>query len=228
MKTKHFFGLVISTALLANGSFAQQQLAANDNAFSVSVDGKEFKTQPRRIKIGAFWYITANAAKPDKSLRFWFVNWSSNEIPPAGIYKIVPERYDPSRAEIEALMLKYKGYAYMKYVEETREPRMEYHVGKVKDDNAGEIEITASSEKGMEGKFSVKMDGTYWKERTSATVFGGLGRLKDKLVDKAVTNATGYDQEIDPEGNGYRRQDQKDEVVMTNGKWSLKLVKDPK
>ena len=227
MKTKHFFGLVTIAFLLTNGSFAQQ-LAANENTFIVSVDGKEFKTQPRRIKIGSIWYITANAAKPDKSLRFWFVNWSGAETPMVGVYKIVPERYNPSRAETEALVGKYKGYAYMKYVEETREPRMEYHVGEPRREDAGEIEITASSDQGMEAKFSVKLDGTYWKERASATVFGGIGRLKDKLVDKAVTNATGYDQDIDPEGRGYRRQDQKDEIVMTNGKWTLKLAKDQK
>ena len=208
-------------------TFAQ---IANDNTLSVQIDGKEYKTAPRRITIGAAWYITANAIKPDKSLRFWFLTFEGKQIPGPGLYKIVDENYNTKRKTNEEILEngKYKGIAFARYVEETKTPRMEFHLGKSRRENSGEIEITASSEKSLEGKFSATLDGTYWKERTSSTVFGGVGRLINKLEDKAITSATGYDSDIDPEKWDYKRQDKKDEIVLQEGVFKLVLMKNEK
>jgi len=43
------------------------------------------------------------------------------------------------------------------------------------------------------------------------------------LEDKAITKASGYDSDIDPEGNGYKKQDKKDEIAISNGKIRLKI-----
>ncbi|MCU0353048.1 MAG: hypothetical protein MUD08_04800 [Cytophagales bacterium] len=215
--------LVLMLALLCSGSaFAQ---LANDNTLSVKVDGKEYKTAPRRIRVGSVWYVTANALKPDKSLRFWFVNVNRTEMPEVGTYLVVNEGYG-NKKEVEALVAegKYKGVAYVKYVEETRAPRMEYHVGRSRRDG-GTIEVTAVSADAIEGKFNATLDGSHYKEKATATVFGGVGRIVNKMEDKAVTGATGYESDIDPEGRGYKRTDQKDEIVLKDGVFKLNLKK---
>lgn len=224
MKTtvKMLISLLVSTSTMAQ--------IANDNTLSVLVDGKEYKTAPRRINIGAMWYVTANAIKPDKSLRFWFVTFEGKQVPGPGLYKIVDEDYNTKRQTQEELLEngKYKGLAFVRYVEETRTPRMEFHLGKSRRENGGEIEITSSSEKTLEGKLSATLDGTYWKERTSSTVFGGVGRLINKMEDKAITSATGYDSDIDPEKWDYKRQSQKDEIILKEGVFKLVLAKEEK
>lgn len=215
-------GLAISAS-----SFAQ---ISNDNSLSVQIDGKEYKTAPRRIRIGPTWYITANAIKPDKSLRFWFFSSEGKEVPSPGLYKIVDEDYGSNKKTMKELTEdgKYKGIAVVRYAEETRSPRMEFHMGKSRRENGGEIEITASSEKTLEGKFNATLDGTYWKERTSSTVFGGVGRIINKMEDKAITSATGYDSDIDPEKWDYKKQSQKDEIVLKDGLFKLVLMKEEK
>jgi len=62
--------------LMLNTSFGQ---IANDHTFSVEINGKDFVAQPRRIRIGPHWWITANAIKPDKSLRIWLYNWNRDK-----------------------------------------------------------------------------------------------------------------------------------------------------
>lgn len=215
-------------AALLIGLVSQVAVAqiSNDNSLTVQVDGKEYKTAPRRIRIGNAWYVTANATSPDKSLRFWFATWSHSDTPEVGLYKIVDEEFNGEKT-LAPIMAegKYKGVAYVKYVEETRSPRMEYHVGKSRRDNGGEIEVTKAADGFLEGKFSCTLDGTHFKEKTSATAIGGLGRLKSKLEDKVFTSATGYDSDIDPEGRGYKKQDTKDEIVLTGGTFKLKFEK---
>lgn len=209
--------LCLSTAVLAIGQ------VANDNTLTVQIDGSEFTTQPRRIRIGNAFWITANAIKPDKSLRMWLGTFDRSDILEPGTYlvvdfdkpsnKAVREKYDAGS---------YKGIAMIKYVEETRTPRMEYHVGKSQDSNET-IDVKMGSDGFLEVAFKGKLAGSYWKERGSATVFGGVGRLMNKMEDKVVTKATGYDSDIDPEGNGYKKQPKTDDIVLTNGKVRLKV-----
>ena len=75
----------------------------------------------------------------------------------------------------------------------------------------------------LEVAFNSTLAGTYWKEKGTATVFGGMGRLINKMEDKAITKASGYDSDIDPEGNGYKKQDKTDKIVISNGVAKLKI-----
>jgi hypothetical protein len=208
---------------ILNSSFGQ---IANDNTFSVGIDGKDFVTQPRRVRIGPYWWITANAIKPDKSLRIWLYNWNKDKdaLVEPGTYLVVdadkPETKE-NKIKVETLG-KYKGIAAIKYVEEIREPRMEYHVGKSQN-NDEPIEVKIATDGSLEVTFSGTLAGSYWKEKATATVFGGLGRVIGKMEDKAKTSATGYDSDIDPEGNGYKKQDKTDKIVLANGKLKLKM-----
>ena len=197
---------------------------ANDNSMSVQIDGKEYKTQPRRIRIGNYWWVTANAIKPDKSLRIWLGSYDGKDIIEPGSYLVVNADNPDTKAnrKLAQDLTKFKGIAAIKYVEETKQPRMEYHVG-MSENNDEIIEVKKGADGFLEATFSGTLAGSYWKEKAGATVFGGMGRLMSKMQDKVVTKTTGYDSDIDPEGNGYRKQSNTDKIVLSNGVFKLKM-----
>jgi hypothetical protein len=216
MKTSLCLGLLI----ISLSTFGQ---ITNDNSMTVLLDGKEFKTQPRQIKIGNYAYFTGNATKPDKMLRIWLGDFYGRSAVESGTYLIVNADKPDTKENIKKAqdLGKYKGIAAIKYVEETKEPRMEYHVGESQN-NDETLEVKAGTDGFIEVSFNATLTGTHWKEKASATVFGGLGRIKDKIESKVITSATGFDSDIDPEGNGYKRQDNKDSIVLKDGKMKLK------
>ncbi|GAB3504383.1 hypothetical protein GCM10027341_34580 [Spirosoma knui] len=217
---KTLYSLVFLLAVAAT-SFGQ---IANDNTFDVKIDGKDYHTQPRRIRIGNYWWVTANSIKPDKSLRIWLGSYNNADMVEPGTYLVVDaDRPDTKENKKKVQDLgTYKGIAVIKYVEETREPRMEYHVGKSQN-NDETITVTKGADGFLEATFNSTLAGSYWKEKGSATVFGGMGRLMSKMEDKVITKTTGYDSSIDPEGNGYKKQDKTDTIELKNGKFKLKL-----
>ena len=216
MKTLHFLPLLLISA----STFGQ---LSNENSMSLMLDGKEFKTQPRQIKIGNYAYFTGNASKPDKMLRIWLGDYYGRSAVESGTYLIVNADYPDTKENIKKAqdLGKYKGIAAIKYVEETKEPRMEYHVG-MSQNNDETLEVKVGTDGFIEVSFNATLAGSYWKEKVSATVFGGLGRIKDKFESKVITSATGFDSDIDPEGNGYKRQENKDTIVLKDGKMKLK------
>ncbi len=207
--------------LLTSLSYGQ---VANDNSLSVQIDGKNYSTQPRRIRFGNYWWVTANAISPDKSLRIWLGSWEKKDGIEAGTYLVVNADKPDTKENLKKAqdLIKYKGIAAIKYVEETKTPRMEYHEG-LSGNNDETIEVKMGADGFLEATFSGTLEGSYWKEKATATVFGGFGRIVGKMEDKAVTKASGYDSDIDPEYNGYKRQDKKDKIVLTNGKFKLKM-----
>jgi hypothetical protein len=99
---------------------------------------------------------------------------------------------------------------------------MEYHVGM--SENRGEfIDVKLGDDGYTEFTFNCTLNGTTWHERATTTAFGGVGRLVDKMENKAVTSATGYEQDIDPEGNGYKKLKETDTIVLTDGKVRMKF-----
>ena len=216
MKTLRFLPLLLISA----STFGQ---LSNENSMSLMLDGKEFKTQPRQIKIGNYAYFTGNANKPDKMLRIWLGDYYGRSAVESGTYLIVNADYPDTKENIKKAqdLGKYKGIAAIKYVEETKEPRMEYHVG-MSQNNDETLEVKVGTDGFIEVSFNATLAGSYWKEKVSATVFGGLGRIKDKFESKVITSATGFDSDIDPEGNGYKRQENKDTIVLKDGKMKLK------
>lgn len=217
---KFIFAFLFLTAM-ATATFAQ---LANENSFSVQVDGKKYDTQPRRIRIGNYWWVTANSIKPDRSVRIWLGSYDHKDIIETGTYLIVDADKPDTKENKKKIqdLGKYKGIAIVKYVEETREPRMEYHVGKSQN-NDETIDVTMGSDGFLQATFSSSLAGSYWKEKATATVFGGVGRLINKMEDKAITKTTGYDSDIDPEGRGYAKQSKTDTITLTNGTFKLKM-----
>lgn len=220
MKFVYTFLFLVCTAATL---FAQQ---GNPNTLTVSVDDKPYETEPRRIRIGHVAYVTGNKVGPDQSLRIWLGAVDGREITESGTYLIIGEnetgKKDPAMQEFNTG--KYKGIAYIKWVEETKSPRMEYHVGESK--FTGEtLEAIFGDDGYLELSFNATLEGSWWKEKATATVFGGLDRMTDKMKDKAVTSATGYDQDIDPEGRGYKKQPKTDTIVLRDGVIRLKMEK---
>lgn len=218
---KRSLPLLLMSLFVATASMAQLE---NNNTLSVQIDGKEYKTQPRRIMVGNLWWVTANSVKPDRSLRIWLGGYLKPDQIEEGTYLIVdadkPDtKENRKRAEASG---NYKGFAVIKYVEEIKEPRMEYHVGKSQN-NDETIVVKKAADGSLNATFSGTLAGTYWKERATATVFGGVGRIMNKMEDKVITKATGYESDIDPEGNGYRKQEKTDQIVLTNGTFMLKM-----
>ena len=216
------FSLLLTLFFAVTTTFGQ---IANDNTLKAQIDSNEFTAQPRRVRIGQFWWITANTIKPDKSLRIWFVNYDKQDTIEPGTYLLVDADKPDTKAnkkKFEESDGKYKGLAAIKYVEETREPRMEYHVGKSQNGDET-IEVKSVSDGSLEATFSGTLAGSYWKEKGTATVFGGVGRLINKMEDKAITKTTGYNSDIDPEGNGYKKQSKEDQVILKDGVVRLKM-----
>jgi hypothetical protein len=214
MKNLLFF-LLFGTS----SAFAQ---IANENTATIKVDGKEMKTAPRRIKFGNYMWFTANTVQPDKSLRIWFGSYDGKEVLESGTYLLIDIEKDASQYKAPQYA-QYKGLAAIKYVEETKSPRMEYHMGE-STDKGETVQIKMGTDGFLEATFSnIKLEGSHWKEKATATVFGGVGRLVEKAKDKARTSATGYEHDIDPEGRGYKREDRKDIILLNEGKMRFKI-----
>ena len=213
--------LTLLFALFVQFGISQIQ---KDHKLTVMVNGKEFTTQSQHLKFGGYRYITGNALKPDQSLRVWIAGWDGGMITESGAYLIVDGDKPDTKENIKTAqeLGKYKGIAAIKYVEETKSPRMEYHVG-MSENNGEAIEVKIDQDGYYDLSFNATLVGTWWKEKTTATVFGGLDRLADKMKDKAVTGATGLDQDIDPEGRGYKKQKTADRIVLKDGLIKLKM-----
>ena len=214
--------IVVSLFLASTLNLFSQD--GNPNTMSVTINGVEYKTEPRRIKIGHYGYITGNTVSPDKSLRIWLGSFDGLDMRESGKYLILGEDESNKDDAItkEYMTGKYKGIAYVKWVEETKTPRMEYHVGE-SFFNGESIDANFGDDGYLDLTFNVTLQGSFWKEKATATVFGGLDRLGSKMQDKAVTGASGYDQNIDPEGNGYKKGKEMDTIKMTEGKVRLKM-----
>jgi hypothetical protein len=210
----------VLASLLASALTAQLE---NDNTMTATINGEEFVTQPRRITIGNYTYVTGNLIGPDKSLRIWMGSWDGTDIWESGTYLIVGDDYVAGKKKNETWPTdNYKGIAIIRYVEETKTPRLEYHMGDSRYNDESLVAVIGDDGY-VELSFNATLNGSWWKERTSATVFGGVDRLVDKMEDKAVTKATGYDQDMDPEGWGYKRQKQTDEITITGCSVRLKM-----
>jgi len=211
--------------LLLLGSIWVHGQIQKDHTLSVQIDGKEFTGQPQNLRFGGYRYITTSASKPDQNLRIWIAGWDGGYIYEPGIYLIVNGDNPDTKENMKKVedYTKYKGIAAIKYVIETKSPRMEYHVG-YSENNNEVLEVKKTDDGFLEFNLNCTLQGTWWKEKTSATVFGGLGRITDKMKDKAITNASGFEQDIDPEGNGYKKQKTIDKIVLKDGKVRLKLT----
>lgn len=224
MKTKFFLLFLI---LLPAGLMAQNdnEKSLNENTLTVKVNDTIMEAQPRRVAMGRAVYFTGNVSKPETMLRIWIADFDKGMRYESGTYLVVNADKPPSKKDMKEgnYTEKYKGIAAIRYVLETKSPRMTYHVGDSQN-NDETITLTNNGDGLLEITFdNIVLDGTNWKEKNFNTVVGGLGRLQDKMESKAISSTTGYDWNIDPEGNGYRKLKETDEIKLTDGKMVIKL-----
>lgn len=193
---------------------------SNTNTLSVKINDTIFETQPRKMGIGRAVYFTGNIAKPETMLRIWIGDFEKGQRYESGTYLVINAENPPSRKETKERNYaeKYKGIAAIRYVLETKAPRMTYHVGDSQN-NEETITLVNNDDGTLEIIFdNIELAGTHWKEKDVATVVGGLGRLQSKMESKVMSKTTGWDWNIDPEGNGYRKLKETDTIKLTDGK----------
>jgi hypothetical protein len=227
--------LLIALVDLCCGTAVVAQAPAKDkDGVSATVNGKPFKAAGRRVRFGNYTYLTANLVNPDRTVqvRLWHI-LDQSQFPAPGEYEVVAitDFEKKKQKEMEEMFANtrakgMKGYALIDYSEETKGMGFAYHVGESQP--GGKFVLTVSNADRMEGTFSGKLTGVFYKERTSSTVFGGMGRIMGKLEDKAVKAATGWEGDIsNGPGGSYRKQPETDEITVTDGVLSI-AVNGPK
>ncbi len=93
-----------------------------------------WKTVPKpslaKITYGSSVSLTGNTVGPDKSLRIGVGNWASPGAYTPGKYLIVaPDQEIPKEQRDRLLPENFIGIAVLRYIEETKAPRMRYHKG---------------------------------------------------------------------------------------------------
>ena len=222
MKTKVLFFILLA---VPGFLFAQKN---NQNTLTVKVNDTIFETQPRKLGMGRAVYFTGNISKPETMLRIWIGDFEKGQRYESGTYLVVNADKPPTKKEVKEnnYVEKYKGIAAIRYVLETKAPRMTYHVGDSQN-NEETITVTNRDDGFLEITFdNIVLDGTHWKEKNVATAVGGLGRLQDKMESKVLSKTTGFDWNIDPEGNGYRKLKETDTIKLNDGKMVVKLKED--
>jgi hypothetical protein len=217
MKTVFKISVLLFAQTLTTWAYGQ----TTPNRMNVTVDNHVYKCEPRKIQYGQVVWITGNAISPDKTLRVAIGNWASPGAYIPGKYLICATDKDVPKDQIDKLATdNFVGVAFMLYVEETKAPRMQYHEGKSQNNN--EILMVSVVNDSTILQFDkATLAGTHWKEKVTTTVFGGVGRLEQKVIDKGKTKATGYDDDIEPEHNGYKKETNTDAILLTSGRISL-------
>ena len=219
MKTKFFLLFLI---LLPAGLMAQNN---NENTLTVKINDTIMEAQPRRVGMGRAVYFTANISKPETMLRIYIGDFEKGVRYESGTYLVVNADNPPNKKVIKEgdYVEKYKGIAAIRYVLETKSPRMTYQVGDSQN-NDETITVTNNGDGTLEITFdNIVLMGTNWKEKNVATAVGGLGRFQDKMESKVISQTTGFDWNIDPEGNGYRKLKEVEEIKLSEGKMVVKL-----
>ncbi|MGC4020832.1 MAG: hypothetical protein QM734_02245 [Cyclobacteriaceae bacterium] len=63
---------LIAIVFTASGLYAQ----TTPNRMTVTIDGKVYNSEPRKIQYGQSVWISGNTVSPDKSLRIGIGNWA--------------------------------------------------------------------------------------------------------------------------------------------------------
>src|SRR5579859_6475679 len=191
------------------------------NRMTVTVDDHLYKCEPRKIEYNQVVWITGNAIGPDKTLRVAIGNWASPGGYVPGKYLICDTDHELQKDQINKLAGdNFVGVAFILYVEETKAPRMQFHKGKSQNNNEI-LTLSVVKDSTILEFDKATLVGSHWKEKVSSTVLGGVGRLKQKMIDKGKTKASGYEDNIDPEHNGYKQEANSDVIVLTSGRICL-------
>lgn len=208
-------------------SIAGSRLNAQDykNFISCKVDGKEWKSEAKRmqIPINGFEYLALAAFQVNPDIQVWITLYYFTDSLKPGTYPIISEQDIESKARKNAD--KQLVWVLVDYTEETKGLGHAFHDG---ESLSGNLIITNVTKTSIEGSFEANLTGVYYKKRAVATMTGsGLkGNLRDKLLTSAgggmLTKGGAHDHD------NSKKTDETDSIVLSEGKFLVDWTKTEK
>jgi len=208
-------------------SIAGSRLTAQDykNFISCKVDGKEWKSEAKRmqIPINGFEYLALAAFQVNPDIQVWITLYYFTDSLKPGTYPIISEQDIESKARKNAD--KQLVWVLVDYTEETKGLGHAFHDG---ESLSGNLIITNVTKTSIEGSFEANLTGVYYKKRAVATMTGsGLrGNLRDKLLTSAgggmLTKGGAHDHD------NSKKTDETDSIVLSEGKFLVDWSKTEK
>lgn len=208
-------------------SIAGSRLTAQDykNFISCKVDGKEWKSEAKRmqIPINGFEYLALAAFQVNPDIQVWITLYYFTDSLKPGTYPIISEQDIESKARKNAD--KQLVWVLVDYTEETKGLGHAFHDG---ESLSGNLIITNVTKTSIEGSFEANLTGVYYKKRAVATMTGsGLrGNLRDKLLTSAgggmLTKGGAHDHD------NSKKTDETDSIVLSEGKFLVDWTKTEK
>lgn len=208
-------------------SIAASRLNAQDykNFISCKVDGKEWKSEAKRmqIPINGFEYLALAAFQVNPDVQVWITLYYFTDSLKPGTYPIISEQDIESKARKNAD--KQLVWVLVDYTEETKGLGHAFHDG---ESLSGNLIITNVTKTSIEGSFEANLTGVYYKKRAVATMTGsGLrGNLRDKLLTSAgggmLTKGGAHDHD------NSKKTDETDSIVLSEGKFLVDWTKTEK
>lgn len=220
MKKLHLLLLLMVIGM--GGMYAQNE----ENFISCEVDGKEYKAEARRLRIGGFGfdYLTLAAFKVSPDVQVWIrIFHFKDELKP-GTYKIVSEE-ELMNASKKKKYDDYTVWVLVDYTEETKKLGYGYHDG---ESMTGSLTVEEVSSTSIKGTFEANLKGVYYKKRNLAAVTGSgiRGNIEQKMLTKAGAGilVNGGPHEHD----NTKKLKETDSIVLTNGSFFVDWSKPEK
>ncbi len=195
---------------------AQTEETGTTNFISCMVDGKEFNTEAKKLKlpISKLNYLAFAGFKVSPDIQVWIRMYYYDEHLEPGTYQAIAENDLGNKSSKDGKMV----YVLIDYTEETGGMGHGYHDGESME---GILTISKFENGLIEGTFEATLKGVYYKKRTMATISGtGIkGNLRDKLITKSgggmVVNSGPHDH------SNTRKENKTDTIKITDGKFSV-------
>jgi hypothetical protein len=214
----------VSLALIIFLSGFVSELSAQEytNFISCKADGKEWKSEAKRVKIpvSGFEYLSVAAFQVMPDVQVWITFYYFSDSLKPGTYQILSQNDLNSKAKMKAdqdLV-----WVLVDYTEETKGMGHAYHDG---ESLSGTLTIDKVSKTSVEGSFEATLKGVYYKKRAMATMSGSgiQSNIERKLITKSgggmLANAGPHDHD------NTKKTDETDSIVLSNGKFHVDWTK---
>ncbi len=211
---------IVLLQLLGFGSMLNAQ--EYSNYISCKVNGKEYKSEARRMKIpmSGFEYLALAAFQVSPDVQVWIRLCYFSDSLKAGTYAILSEQdmEKESRKKADRDLV----WVFVDYTEETKGLGHAYHDG---ESLSGTLTIDKVSKTSISGSFEANLTGVFYKKRAVATVTGS--GLKANLERKAFTKAGGgmLANGGPHDHDNTKKSDETDSIVLTEGKFHVDWTK---
>ncbi len=216
---------IILSLLLIGGGLSTAYAQQTDNFISATIDGKEWKSEAKRLKIPFrkkdFNYLALVGFKVNPDEQLWVRLYYFTESLKPGTYPIE----DLTEMEKRSYKPKSKDglFALVDFTEETKKMGHGFHDG---ESLSGAVTITAATATSVEGTFEATLNGVYYQKRVLATMTGS--GLRANLGKKILTGAgAGVIASTDPHDHDRsKKSGDTDTIKVANGQFKVVWTKD--